>query len=214
MNRGVAATMATVPLVFEPGSGPWLYGTGLDWVGRLVERLNNKTLEEYIQTHICAPLALNSTTFHPQQRPELLSRLVLPSKHNASSGKLETITPSLPDITGEYGGSGLYSSPNDFGRLLATLLHPSSAARVGIAETLWEEIFTPQLLKKSTEEQDTFPALMKSQFRSVFGISHLPMGVSWDYGLAGSLLTADAGRGMRKAGSYQWSGMPNLVFVS
>ncbi|KFY31573.1 hypothetical protein V493_00989, partial [Pseudogymnoascus sp. VKM F-4281 (FW-2241)] len=39
----------TVPLVYEPGEG-WAYGAGIDWAGRLVERLNgNISLGEYME---------------------------------------------------------------------------------------------------------------------------------------------------------------------
>jgi CubicO group peptidase (beta-lactamase class C family) len=34
------------PLLFEPGT-QWIYGPGVDWVGRLVEKLSGRNLEEY-----------------------------------------------------------------------------------------------------------------------------------------------------------------------
>jgi CubicO group peptidase (beta-lactamase class C family) len=33
------------PLIFEPGTN-WIYGPGIDWAGKLVERVTGQTLEE------------------------------------------------------------------------------------------------------------------------------------------------------------------------
>lgn len=39
------------PLLFEPGTS-WAYGSSTDWVGILIMRLNNMSLEAYMQKYI------------------------------------------------------------------------------------------------------------------------------------------------------------------
>src|ERR1051326_4763692 len=51
---------AAGPLLFEPGT-QWIYGTGVDWLGRLVERLSGQSLEDYFREHIFTPLGMPDT---------------------------------------------------------------------------------------------------------------------------------------------------------
>ncbi|EGE03711.1 beta-lactamase family protein [Trichophyton equinum CBS 127.97] len=67
--------MKTFPLMFEPGSNS-MYGSGFDWAGELVARLNWVSLEEFLQAEICKPLGMTSTTFHPDKRVDMLKRRV------------------------------------------------------------------------------------------------------------------------------------------
>lgn len=53
---------ATLPLLFEPGTG-WMYGCGLEWVGKLIERVNNVSLEEYMKKNIWEPLGIKDISF-------------------------------------------------------------------------------------------------------------------------------------------------------
>src|SRR5215510_6241512 len=56
------------PLLFEPGT-QWIYGTSVDWLGRLVEKLSGKNLEEDFREHIFTPLKM-SDTFYNVPEPE------------------------------------------------------------------------------------------------------------------------------------------------
>jgi hypothetical protein len=48
------------------GTG-WEYGTSLDWVGLVIEKVSGLTLGAYMQQHIFDPLGINSTTFAPSE---------------------------------------------------------------------------------------------------------------------------------------------------
>ena len=48
------------PLLFEPGT-QWIYGTSVDWLGRMVEKLSGQNLEEYFRDHIFTPLGMTDT---------------------------------------------------------------------------------------------------------------------------------------------------------
>ena len=64
---------AAGPLLFEPGE-QWLYSTGIDWGGRIVEALSGKKLETYFRDHIFTPLGMTETAYNPpdDRRPQLV----------------------------------------------------------------------------------------------------------------------------------------------
>ena len=41
-----------------------MYGTSVDWLGRLVEKLSGKNLEEYFREHIFTPLGMSDTFYN------------------------------------------------------------------------------------------------------------------------------------------------------
>ncbi|MBT6246508.1 MAG: beta-lactamase family protein, partial [Gammaproteobacteria bacterium] len=51
-----------VPLGFEPGER-WEYGIGIDWAGRVVEKISGKPLDVYFADHIFLPLGMKDTAF-------------------------------------------------------------------------------------------------------------------------------------------------------
>ena len=56
-------TYAAGPLLFDPGA-QWLYSTGIDWAGRIVEKLSGKNLETYFRDHIFSPLQMHDTSYN------------------------------------------------------------------------------------------------------------------------------------------------------
>src|SRR4051812_39052358 len=65
----------SIPLLFSPGTS-WTYGTSLDWAGLLISRLNNTTLESFMQTNIWTPLGIENMTFHQERKPDVKRNLV------------------------------------------------------------------------------------------------------------------------------------------
>ena len=62
VNHGGNGRNGVLPLMFEPGTR-WQYGSGVDWVGRLVETVSGQNLEQYFQQHILEPLEMMDTSF-------------------------------------------------------------------------------------------------------------------------------------------------------
>jgi CubicO group peptidase (beta-lactamase class C family) len=58
----VCRQWASVPLVFQPGS-EWNYGVSTDVLGRLVEVLSGRPLDEFFEQRIFAPLGMRDTSF-------------------------------------------------------------------------------------------------------------------------------------------------------
>jgi len=59
------------PLAFDPGT-QWEYGTGIDWVGKMIEAVSGMTLGEYFAQHITGPLGMADTAF--AHTPSMLER--------------------------------------------------------------------------------------------------------------------------------------------
>lgn len=51
------------PRLFEPGTA-FAYGTGLNWAGKVIEKLSGQDLETYFRENITGPLKMNSTWFN------------------------------------------------------------------------------------------------------------------------------------------------------
>ncbi|KDQ20178.1 hypothetical protein BOTBODRAFT_152803, partial [Botryobasidium botryosum FD-172 SS1] len=190
------------PLVFEPGTS-WMYGSGIDWAGQLVERLNKCTLGEYFQTNIFDPLGMTSTTFRLESRPDLASRKV-DMTHRAPDGTLTSIPPPYPQPA-EYdlGGLGLYSTVEDYGKILRAILQGSTGGILK-RETI-DEIFKPQVNKAQGEQNRVFwrdkPSTSRLFTAPPGGFA--PIGVSVAINIEGA-------NGLRAAGTGSWDGMPNL----
>ena len=55
--------LAELPLLYHPGTR-WRYSFATDVLGRVVEVLSGKSLEDFFQQEIFKPLAMNDTAFH------------------------------------------------------------------------------------------------------------------------------------------------------
>ena len=101
------------PLVADPGTG-FNYGIGIDWLGRVVEAVSGRPLDQHLEQTVFAPLGMRHTTFAPQ--PDAVPI------HVRKDGRWRplpnrTAAPGYP-----AGGHGLYSTPADFARFQRTLL--------------------------------------------------------------------------------------------
>ncbi|KAK8029876.1 beta-lactamase [Apiospora rasikravindrae] len=223
----------TTPLSFAPGEG-WMYGMAYDWAGSVLETLTKKTLGEWMQSHIFAPLGMERTGFWPER---------ILGNRNSSDEKgggeeedrlLEFAFSAEDGITGaqpypdaelrpgtsilrtehemESGGAGLFSTPHDYGLFLSGLLRSSSSSSSHHQEQ--EPLLKPQTLKQLFTPQLTPP--QRAQLTSTVSAFHtgfapeMPLdgSVQLDHGLGG-VINLDDLPGKRRAGSMTWSGMSN-----
>ncbi|KAI6782373.1 uncharacterized protein J7T54_008459 [Emericellopsis cladophorae] len=115
-----------VPLLTEPGESGWVYGGGLDWVGKIVENLSGLSLEEYFKRHLWRSLGVQSFTFWPQSLKGTGHDLAAMVARSRRTGKLRQLpVVGLPFNQGAedcFGGQGAFCSSNDFMKLLHALL--------------------------------------------------------------------------------------------
>lgn len=104
------------PLMFDPGED-FAYGIGIDWVGRVVEQVDGRTIDRFCREEIFAPLDMTSTRFEPDDA-------VAPVKVRAATGHFHDGEfpgpPSRPEVYGI--GSALYSTAGDYIRFLRMIL--------------------------------------------------------------------------------------------
>ena len=107
------------PLIADPGA-EFHYGISTDWLGRVIEAVSGRPLDEYLRDVVLAPLGMDDTTFHPT--PEQRERLV--GVHFRKDGVWQA-TPAdwADDPEWHAGGHGLYSTPRDYARFAQALLH-------------------------------------------------------------------------------------------
>lgn len=195
------------PLVFEPDEG-WSYSFGIDWAGIAVSRISGVSLEEYMQRNIWGPLGMNSTTFHPRSRPDLLPRTASLVERD-ENGKLQALHPSNPfakspgGIYPEGGGGGCYGSANDYIKLLTSLLRNDG------------KVLRPKTVKMMFSPQLKDPKYLRAVHSNPlsYGLAgNIPIGTPVDFGLGGILNGEDIEKTGRSKGSMQWGGLPNLFW--
>ncbi|KAL5343051.1 beta-lactamase/transpeptidase-like protein [Aspergillus crustosus] len=194
------------PLAFEPGSS-WMYGPGLDWAGRIIERVSGKPLIQYMQDRIFTPLDIHDAQFYPVTRDDLKRRLVDLSPDDpealgkavlGGAGEMNTRT------TGDFGGHGLFLSGESFLKILHSLLandgkllRPSSV----------DNLFTHHLSPQAHSGQQT---ALTSPMGIFFRVGHEPetkMGQA-----LGGLLTLENVEGWFGEGTMSWGGGQTLAW--
>lgn len=113
------------PLAYEPGQG-WMYGFGVDWAGRAVERATGRPLLQFMRERIFSPLGIEDACFYPVTDEALKARQVdrNPDDRNgtgvavmgAEAGEGQRYT------NGAFGGHGLSMTAGGYLRVLRALL--------------------------------------------------------------------------------------------
>ncbi|KAL2842264.1 beta-lactamase/transpeptidase-like protein [Aspergillus pseudodeflectus] len=194
------------PLLFEPGIG-WEYGTGMDWVGQVIERRTGQTLEVYMQKHIWEPLGIERMSFWPGSIPDADKKRARMSVRDPVSGwPISLEGPVFTEgVTDCFGGQGLYASMEDFLKVLHSILADDGRLLSSQSTAM---MFQPQLGEASREslQRHLRASTPSSLFVGIFDNTLL-----YDWGLGGMLCMEDAKTGRRKQSLF-WSGAPNLFW--
>lgn len=136
------------PRLFEPGKA-FAYGTGLDWAGKVIEKLSKQNLETYFRENITGPLKMNSTWFNV---PDNLSDKIVTLGGRDSLGNINAWGRIPQEPESVYNGAiGLFGSPGDYLKFLNCMQN-------------YGKYEGGQLLKKETVElmfQDNLPSEIK-----------------------------------------------------
>lgn len=119
-NAEFSETVAGLPLFHQPGSR-WAYSRATDVLGRLIEVVSGRSLGEYLQETIFAPLGMNDTSFAVPTTDQ--DRIAEPFAHDPDGGiPMRVLDPrKVPAL--ESGGGGLMSTSGDYARFLQCLLN-------------------------------------------------------------------------------------------
>jgi len=125
--------LAAQPLLFNPGDR-WEYSLGVDVLGRLVEVISGKPLDEFFRTRIFEPLGMKDTYFYPPG--DKVERLATAYTYYSDKGLNRfpdtPITEGTFSYSADYpyrgpkklfaGGAGLVSTAADYARFCQMML--------------------------------------------------------------------------------------------
>lgn len=198
-----AAQGAVQPLMFEPGAR-WQYGQGIDWAGRLVERVSGMSLEDYFQKNILGPLEMHDTSYIMQ--PAKFDRMVS-SYNRGTDGSLQQGNRALPATPREFnGGGGLYSTGGDYVRFMQMILRKgrgANGARVLLPKTV--------AAMQTNQIGSLTAGKMKSYRQDRSSDVDIQPGFTEKWGL-GFLINTTPYAGGRSAGSLAWAGLFNTFY--
>jgi CubicO group peptidase (beta-lactamase class C family) len=196
---------AAGPLLFEPGTA-WVYGTGVDWLGRLVEKLSGNNLEDYFRERIFAPLGMHDTFYNVPEAKQ--ARRV--TNHAREGGKGDAPPVERPNqpfkpVTTFNGGGGLSSTAGDYMRFEQMILNRGSldGARILSVETV-------ALMLKNQIGNVGVPALKSAIPAASMDFTMVDDGRD-KHGL-GFVITGRHVPGKRSAGSVWWGGINNTYY--
>lgn len=155
--------LAALPLLFQPGE-KWEYGLNVDVLGRIVEVVSGKTLDEFLRTRIFEPLGMKDTSFFPPQSK--LERLATVYTYYEDKG-LERF-PGAPIVEKSFiysadypyngpkklyaGGSGLTSTASDYARFCQMMLNGGKWGDQRLLSRKSVELMTHDQLGKMTPD--------------------------------------------------------------
>jgi methyl acetate hydrolase len=190
------------PLLFEPGER-WDYGIGIDWLGRVVEKVDGRRIDRFCQEEIFDPLRMPDTRFEVEAH--MAPRLASVSMRG-EDGKFADFALAPPSNPEFYGmGHALYSTAPDYMRFVRMYLNKGALdgkrilSEAGLQKLLANQIGnTPITARKTaapaiTADLDLFPGRAKS---------HSMAFMRFDEDIPG----------MRSAGSQGWAGVLNTHF--
>src|SRR6266550_847259 len=156
--------LAAQPLLFNPGER-WEYSLGVDVLGRLVEVISGKPLDEFFRTRIFEPLGMKDTYFYPPENK--LERLATAYTFYAEKGLNRF--PDTPITEGSFvysadypyrgpkklfaGGAGLTSTAVDYARFCQMMLDGGKAGSTRLLSRKSIELMTQDQLGKISPDQ-------------------------------------------------------------
>ncbi|KAJ5970482.1 Beta-lactamase-like protein [Penicillium vulpinum] len=194
------------PLSFQPGAG-WMYGPGLDWAGRLVERVTGLTLMEFMQKRIFDPLGVTDAQFYPVTREDLRTRLVdlnpddpgaIGSAVLGGGGEMNLRS------RGDFGGHGLFVPGLGFVKVLRSVLaNDGVLLNANTVDNMFQQHLSP-------EAAASHQAALASPMGPFFRVGTEP-GMKVGHGLGG-LLTLEDADGWYGERTLTWGGGVTLAW--
>ncbi|WP_135504710.1 serine hydrolase domain-containing protein [Roseovarius aestuariivivens] len=192
------------PLLFDPGDR-WEYGTGMDWVGQVVEGVRGKRLGKVIQDRVFDPLGMQDVAF--TRTDDMKSRTATIHARGPDDGLTPMDDFALPDDPEiDMGGHGLYGTIPEYMKFIRMWLNDGRGPNGPVLKPDTVEwavkgsLVPPQQVKmlpgvnpSLSNDADFFPGLAKD----------------WSYPFMVNLEEAPTGR---PAGSLGWAGLANCFF--
>ncbi|SCX40595.1 CubicO group peptidase, beta-lactamase class C family [Klenkia marina] len=196
----VSRQWAALPLVFQPGS-EWNYGVSTDVLGRLVEVVAGKPLDEVFAERVFGPLGMTETSFglRPDDDPALLARLYAPGLTPLAA--FEPAAKQKPAFLS--GGGGLVSTAGDYLKFVEML-------RAGGAAPDGRRVLGSRTVAHMVRNHIPGGADLETYGRPLFAETPL-RGVGFGLGFSMVLDPARYGT-VASVGDYSWGGAASTAF--
>ena len=190
------------PLMFDPGTS-FEYGISIDWLGRMVEKVSGRSLEDYFRENIFSPLGMKDSFFNVPADKQ--SRMVAVHSRKADGTFGENPPQPFQAVTFFSGGGGLYSTAPDYLKLTRMLLGEGKLGNVRILQA------RTVAMMRQNQIGDRQVGAFKSLFPE-FARDGVTIPGSLDkfgFGFALNTKAVPEGRG---AGSMAWAGIFNTFY--
>jgi CubicO group peptidase (beta-lactamase class C family) len=117
-NAEFCRKLASLPLLHQPGTH-WAYSHATDVLGRIIEVVSGKSLEEYLTETVLGPLGMADTAFHVPAAKQ--DRITEPFAVDPEAGTPVKLIDVRRVPAWQSGGGGLVSTALDYGRFCAML---------------------------------------------------------------------------------------------
>ncbi|MAW55542.1 MAG: hypothetical protein CMM69_08945 [Rhodospirillaceae bacterium] len=196
---GRKRALLSYPLTSDPGDR-WGYGTGIDWLGQIVEAIDGREIDDFCTKEIFEPLGMHSTHFECDILKDRMAS-VYQRNENQEFAAHEFFPPAQPEFYGM--GHALYSTAPDYLSFLRMFLNKGqlNGNRI-LSSAAMEEMLANQMQGKTFRSMYTLAPLVTADVE-------LPEGTSHSFTCART--EADQ-LGGRRSGSQSWAGVCNTHF--
>ena len=193
-----------MPLAFDPRER-WHYGVNTDWVGRLVEAVSGRPLDEYFRENIFGPLGMKDSGFvtSGEQRARQARMHTRQADGSLALQPLEPAAAATPEFWS--GGALLYSTTGDYLRFLRMLLH---GGRLDGSRVLEPETVT---LMHQNHTGNLQAGILKTNIAALSNDVDFFPGAPIRWSL-GHMLNVEPGPNGRSAGTVSWAGLSNTYY--
>ncbi len=192
---GVVERIATLPLLFEPGT-EWNYSVSTDVLGRLVEVLTGRPLDEAFAELVLEPLGMHDTSFRARDADRLAALYTVGLHRNRELGD------SFLAPTWFSGGGGLCSTVADYHRFTRFLLNRGELDGV--------RVLGDRTVRHMTRNHLPGNADLAAFGRPLFAEAPFD-GVGFGLGFS-VLLDPVASQTLGTAGEFAWGGAASTAF--
>lgn len=195
--------VAKQPLHAQPGTS-WEYSVATDVLGRLVEVLGGKPLNEVLQERVFGPLGMNDTAF--QLRSDQLPRLA--ALFTAKDGGVELVDPANQSsswarpVTMFSGGGGLISTVGDYLRFTEAMRRKGELEGTRILGRRTVELMTMNHLPGNVD--------LTAMGQPVFSETAFD-GIGFGLGFS-VVMDVAASKGACSVGEHAWGGAASTAF--
>ncbi|MEM9061382.1 MAG: serine hydrolase domain-containing protein [Pseudomonadota bacterium] len=107
-------------MAFDPGAR-WDYGIGIDWLGKVVEAVDGRRIDVFLQEEVFGPLGMSDTACEVESHMAPRLAAVKSRGEGGVFGDFEMSPPPDPEFYGM--GHALYSTPADYLTFLRVFLN-------------------------------------------------------------------------------------------